>query len=77
MGIFAFDFRVPLFPFMDFTPWRLYMLCGNLFALIPLLGCMWVTESPRYLLATDNHQDAIEVLQHIYKINSGDSKLVS
>ncbi|KAH6889771.1 general substrate transporter [Thelonectria olida] len=45
------------------TAWRIPIWCQMVTSGIVVLGVLWLPESPRWLVAHDRHQDAIQVLK--------------
>lgn len=67
----SFDWKFVVTESFSFRPWRLLFivytipafLCGTVFCLLP--------ESPKFLLAQNRPEQALEVLRRMYRINHG------
>ena len=58
--------------------WRALMIVSSLTCLIVILGvCLYVKESPRFLLASKDFEKAFVIINHIGKINDNDFKPLS
>lgn len=62
---------------LDFQPWRLYMICTALINLLNGIVICFLPESPKFLLATNQKEKALNVLQRIYAFNTGQSQNVN
>lgn len=66
------SFYIPVID-INYSIWRIFLLiCASLNGLTSV-GLLFLTESPRYLLAHDRHDEAVQVMQTIYKRNNGNS----
>lgn len=59
-----------------FRPWRLILLCCSLLNLWNAIVFSYLPESPKFLLATNRKDEALNVLSRIYAFNTGKSKEV-
>ncbi len=50
---------------------HLLMVCAGVQLTLVLPGYLWLTESPRWLLANGRYQEAIEVLKGVVRVNGG------
>lgn len=64
------SFAVPILS-IDFKPWRLFVIVCGLPSLISGLGLLPVPESPKYMLGQGRQAETIQILQRVYRINSG------
>ncbi|XP_070536428.1 synaptic vesicle glycoprotein 2C-like [Ptychodera flava] len=51
--------------------WRIFVLLGSLPCLVAIAMLFCMEESPRYLLEVGRHDEAMEILKKVYKINHG------
>lgn len=65
------------FYFIDFKPWRLFLMCTSLVNLLNAILFSFLYESPKFLVAMNRKQEALDVLSGIYAINTGNSKDVT
>uniref|UniRef100_A0A1B6M7R8 Major facilitator superfamily (MFS) profile domain-containing protein n=1 Tax=Graphocephala atropunctata TaxID=36148 RepID=A0A1B6M7R8_9HEMI len=56
---------------LTFTPWRLFYLLCCLPSLLVTILLLFTPESPKFLLAKNNNENALKVLQKIYSYNTG------
>ncbi|XP_075224131.1 synaptic vesicle glycoprotein 2C-like isoform X2 [Lycorma delicatula] len=69
--IYPLKINIPIFPGLIFRSWRLfYTICG-IPSLLTSLLMMSLPESPKFLLAVEKREKAIQVLQYIYSENTG------
>ncbi|CAG9865055.1 unnamed protein product [Phyllotreta striolata] len=54
-----------------FRPWRLLIIIYSLPSLVFLILVIFLPESPKYLMAQGKHQEAFEILQLIFTVNTG------
>lgn len=59
---------------MNFTSWRIFILCNGIPGYIALFILPFFPESPRYLLVQGRKDEALQVLQTVYSYNTGLSK---
>lgn len=57
--------------FIRFTPWRLYIICITSVNAMNALTFSFLPETPKFLLAMDKPDEALDVLRSMYKINTG------
>lgn len=57
--------------------WRVFILVGSLVSGLGSLVLYWLPESPKFLLAMNNPDAALNVMQGMYAINSGETREVS
>lgn len=74
--IIPLEINYPL-PGLNFTSWRLYMMCGSMFNIIVMVLLWLLPESPKFLLSIGKKEEALEVLRTMYTINTGKDKEVS
>lgn len=60
-----------------FKPWRLYLICVALINLWNAIVFSYLPESPKFLLAKNRKDEALDVLRRIYAFNTGSPKDVS
>lgn len=64
----AFSFVIPIIE-MNYSIWRIFLLlCGTLSGAITIL-LFFLPESPKFLLAQGKHDEALKILQNIYRWN--------
>lgn len=73
--IIPMDWTFSLY-FVDFKPWRLFMLCTSFINLLNAILAYLLPESPKFLLAMNRKDEALDVLKRVYAINTGNSKNV-
>lgn len=57
---------------VDFVPWRLFIVVIALVNVTnSILFAIFLPESPKFLLAMNQPDEALEVLRNMYKINTG------
>lgn len=75
MLIIPMDWTIWIASF-PFKPWRLLLLCCSLLSLWNAIVFSYLPESPKFLLATNRKDEALDVLRRIYAFNTGDSEEV-
>lgn len=66
--IATISFVIPIVE-MNYSIWRIFLLlCGSLSGMVTIL-LFFLPESPKFLLAQGRHDDALEILQDIYRRN--------
>lgn len=65
------NFRYAPFSFLIIKPWRLFILLGSLVSAIATLVLIFLPEGPKQLQAMGKENEALTVLQMIYRVNSG------
>lgn len=60
--------------FVELKPWRLFLLCTSMVNLLNAILFSFLPESPKFLLAMNRKQEALEVLSRVYAVNTGDPK---
>ncbi|XP_068627241.1 synaptic vesicle glycoprotein 2C-like [Battus philenor] len=68
--VFKAHFSVDL-GLIVFTPWRLLALILSLPMAVALISLTWCYESPKYLLNSGQHDEALDVLKKIHATNKG------
>lgn len=63
--------------FVDFKPWRFFLLCTSLVNLFNAVLFSILPESPKWLLAMNRQDEALKVLNRIYSVNTGRPKEVN
>lgn len=76
MLIIPMDWTIWIVSF-PFRPWRLFLICCSLLSLWNAIVFSYLPESPKFLLATNRKDEALNVLRRIYAFNTGESKWVS
>lgn len=69
------DFQFYIFD-MKMSSWRVFVFAASLHNLINFIAFMYLPESPRFLLAMNQKEETLHVLQRIYATNTGLSKEV-
>lgn len=62
--------------FIEFKPWRFFLMCTSLVSLWNSIISWFLPESPKFLVAMNRKDEALAVLRRIYAINTGNSKEV-
>ena len=62
--------------FVEFKPWRFFLLCTSLVNLMNAILSSFLPESPKFLVAMNRKDEALEVLSRVYAVNTGNSKHV-
>lgn len=73
MWILSYDFRFELYNGYLFRPWRLLCI---IYAIPGIAGGLWLVkfpESPKFLLAANRDEEALEIVCWIYRTNKGKS----
>ncbi|XP_031628518.1 synaptic vesicle glycoprotein 2C-like isoform X2 [Contarinia nasturtii] len=60
--------------FIKFVPWRLYIILITSVNAINTLAFSFLPESPKFLLAVNKPDEALDVLRNMYEINTGNIK---
>lgn len=76
MLIIPMDWTWQLFT-MDFKPWRLFLISISLLNLWNGIIFAFLPESPKFLLALNQPEKALQVLRKIYAFNTGQSEEVN
>lgn len=63
--------------FVQFVPWRLFLVCNASVNLWNAIAFSFLPESPKFLLAMNREKEALQVLRQVYALNTGRSKKVS
>lgn len=56
---------------LDFKPWRLFMVCNSFINLWNGIVFAFLPESPKFLLAINEKEKALQVLRQVYAFNTG------
>lgn len=67
-------FVIPLIE-MKYAAWRIFLLISSLLAGIVSILLCFLPESPKFLLAQGRHDEALEILRSIHRMNFGTKKL--
>lgn len=54
-----------------FKPWRLFMICSSFINLWNGVVFAFLPESPKFLLAINEKEKALQVLKRVYAFNTG------
>lgn len=76
MLVIPMDWKYSL-QFVEFKPWRLFLMCTSLINLFNAIFASFIPESPKFLLSMNRKEEALEVLSRVYSINTGNSKHVT
>lgn len=69
----TFDYYMPLLGY-SFRPWRLFLLViGMLSGVNALLIVFCTFESPKFYFAIGEHDKGLNIMQKIYKVNTGNA----
>lgn len=74
--ILPMDWAIELYPF-EFKPWRLFLVINSLLNLWNAIVFYYLPESPKFLLAMNRKDEALNVLRRVYTINTGKDKEVT
>ncbi|XP_014297516.1 synaptic vesicle glycoprotein 2B isoform X1 [Microplitis demolitor] len=55
----------------NLTPWRVFLIVCSIPELAAFIALSWFPESPRFLLSKGRDDEALDVLRHIYHLNTG------
>lgn len=78
IGIFLIPMNWSLnFIFIKFVPWRLYIIIIAFVNAINTFIFHFLPESPKFLLAMNEPEEALDVVRKMYEINTGNMKEVS
>uniref|UniRef100_A0A146KRS3 Synaptic vesicle glycoprotein 2C n=2 Tax=Lygus hesperus TaxID=30085 RepID=A0A146KRS3_LYGHE len=69
--IIPLTFQWDVFGYFTFSSWRVILLLSSLPPLIGALSFSMLHESPKYLLSKGLKQEALDVIKHIYSVNTG------
>lgn len=58
------------------SSWRLYLFCSSLLNLFNFICLSFFPESPKFLLTIGKEKETLQVLQHMYAVNTGNPKEV-
>lgn len=70
MAIIPLDFTWTIFS-LKFKPWRLFLVCNSFINLWNGVVFAFLPESPKFLLAINEREKALQVLRRIYVFNTG------
>ncbi|XP_055305413.1 synaptic vesicle glycoprotein 2C-like isoform X2 [Sitodiplosis mosellana] len=56
---------------MDFKPWRFFIVCSSFINLWNGVVFLFLPESPKFLLAINEKEKALQVLRRVYAFNTG------
>lgn len=62
---------------LEYKPWRLFLACTSFINLFTAIAFTFLPESPKFLLAMDRKEEALNVLSRIYAVNTGKPKEVT
>lgn len=74
--IIPMDWAIEYYPF-EFKPWRLFMVINSLLNLWNAIAFYYLPESPKFLLAMNRKDEALDVLSRVYAFNTGNDKEVT
>lgn len=67
--IIPMDWTIHIFV-IDFTPWRLFLICNSLVNLVNGIVFSILPESPKFLLTFNQKEKALDVLKRVYAFNT-------
>lgn len=73
--VIPMDWSIRIF-YLDFKPWRLFLICNSLLNLWNGIAFSLLPESPKFLIAANRKEEALQVLSRIFAINTGRSRKV-
>lgn len=56
---------------LTFRPWRLFLMCNSFINLFNGIVFAFLPESPKFLLAINEKEKALQILRRIYAFNTG------
>lgn len=56
---------------LNFRPWRLFLICMSFVNLFNGIVFAFLPESPKFLLAINEREKALQVLRRVYAFNTG------
>lgn len=71
------DFRYELIDGFAFTPWRLFIIAGNILTFFAYVALIFLPEGPKYMMATGMPDVTLETLRKIFVFNTGRSSEVT
>ncbi|KAF6206268.1 hypothetical protein GE061_017497 [Apolygus lucorum] len=69
--IIPLTFKWDIFGYFTFNSWRVIVLLASVPPFLGALSLLMVKESPKYLLSKGFKQEALDVIKHIYSVNTG------
>lgn len=72
LGIFPLELEYNLFDIIILRPWRLFIISSNLTGVLALVILIFLPESPKFLLSSSKHEEALRTLQKIHKWNNSE-----
>lgn len=76
-AIMTMDWEYPIFNFLIYKPWRMYILISGLINAICFVVLLFLPESPKFMLALGKQEEALNILKWVYTKNTGKPKEVS
>lgn len=70
MSVIPMNWNIDLY-FVDFVPWRLFIVVIAIVNAANSILFVFLPESPKFLLAMNEPDEALNVLRTMYKINTG------
>lgn len=61
---------------LNFKPWRLFLICNSFINLFNGVVFSFLPESPKFLLAINEKEKALQVLRKVYAFNTGQPEQV-
>ncbi|XP_077993667.1 synaptic vesicle glycoprotein 2C-like [Glandiceps talaboti] len=65
------DIMFVLPPDFEVHSWRVFVMLGSVPCLVAIVILLFMEESPRFLLEVGRHDEAMEILRKVYRINHG------
>lgn len=62
---------------IEMKPWRLFLAAVSLLNLWNFVAFCFLPESPKFLLAKDRKEEALQILRQMYAVNTGNSRDVN
>lgn len=62
---------------IELKSWRFFLLFNSLFNLWNAIAFCFLPESPKFLLAMNREEEALNILRRIYTINTGKNSEVN
>ena len=71
----SMGFNIPLFNgFFVIKPWRVFLFTTSIVPMICFFMLLNLPESPKFLLVQGKHEETLEILKEMYRINHRKSK---
>nr|XP_022910461.1 synaptic vesicle glycoprotein 2B-like [Onthophagus taurus] len=58
----------------ELRPWNFFIILSSLPSILSCISHLFIPESPKFLMTTGRNEEALQVLQKVYALNTGKSK---